>query len=67
MASHKSPQEQIRDFEKCIALGDIGGMAKSVQELRGRWDELDAPQQQDVVRLEAIFMSMAKMIAEARA
>lgn len=67
MASLKTPQQQIKDFEKYIALGDLGGMAQSVQELRGRWDELDAPQQQDVAKLEAIFLSIVKLKTEARA
>jgi predicted metalloendopeptidase len=67
MASLKTPQQEIKDFEKSIALGDLGGMANAVQALRGRWDELDAPQQQDVAKLEAIFLSIVKLKTEARA
>jgi len=67
MTDLKTPQQQIKDFEKSIALGDLGGMANSVQALRGRWDELDAPQQQDVAKLEAIFLSIVKLKTEARA
>lgn len=56
-----TPQQHIKNLEKCIALGDIGGMAKSIEELHRGWDGLDAMMQADIRKLEAIFLSLVRM------
>lgn len=53
-----SAQIQVRHLESCIAAGDIPGMARSVEALRQSWDSLDEATRADVLKLEAIFLSL---------
>jgi hypothetical protein len=62
-----TPQEHIKNLEQCVALGDIGGMARSIEELHRGWDGLDAPMQADIRKLEAIFLSLVQMKKGGRA
>ena len=51
--------QQIRELEKGIAVGDLSGIAESMGALQGTWDFLSAPEQHEILKLEAIFHSLA--------
>ena len=57
----EAQQAQIKVLEKCIAAGDIPGMAKIIEQLHEKWDSLDKKAQKDVAKLEAIFLSLVKL------
>jgi hypothetical protein len=53
-----SPQEHVRNLEKFAVDGDIRGMAESIGELHAQWGALSAEMQSDVMKLEAIFLTL---------
>ncbi|MEZ0226964.1 MAG: hypothetical protein ACAH83_20600 [Alphaproteobacteria bacterium] len=53
-----SPQDHIKNLEKFAADGDIKGMAESIGELHTQWDRLSGDMQADIMKLEAIFLSL---------
>ena len=57
----KASQTQIQELEKCIVAGDLSGMAGLVALLHEQWGSLSENEQQDVLKLEAIFLSMAQL------
>ena len=61
IASDQSPQDQIRQLEKFFAVGDISAMAKVIENLHEKWDELDETTQKDISKLEAIFRSLVNL------
>jgi len=56
----KSPEEQIKYLEKCIYDGDIAAMAQVIGDLHARWDSLGSDMRADIMKLEAIFLTMLK-------
>ena len=48
----------IRGLEKCIARGDLSGVAESMGALQETWDFLSTPEQQEILKLESIFHSL---------
>jgi hypothetical protein len=54
----KSPEEQIKYLEKCIYDGDIAAMAHVIGDLHARWDSLGSEMRSDIMKLEAIFLTM---------
>ncbi len=52
---------QIEEFEKSVVAGDFSGMAGSVAQLHERWSSLSENEQQQVLKLEAIFMSLMQL------
>ena len=54
----KSPEDQIRALEKFIVEADIAGMAQVIGELHERWSEISEPLRSDILKLEAIFLSL---------
>ena len=66
MAEILTPQQHIEHLEKSVALGDIAGMAQSIEALHKGWDALDVATQNDIRKLEAIFLSVVKMQAGGR-
>ena len=57
-AAPRSAQETIKHLEKCIVDGDIAAMALDIGDLHERWGTLDSATQSDVMKLEAIFLTM---------
>ena len=53
-----SPEEQVKQLEKYIYDGDIAGMAQVIGDLHARWDSLGGEMRADILKLEAIFLSM---------
>lgn len=53
-----SPQDHIRNLQKFAVDGDIKGMAESIGELHAQWESLSAEMQSDIMKLEAIFLSI---------
>ena len=53
-----SPQDHIKNLEKFAVDGDIRGMAESIGELHAQWDTLTPAMQSDVMKLEAIFLTL---------
>jgi hypothetical protein len=53
-----SPQDHIKNLQKFAVDGDIKGMAESIGELHAQWGSLTADMQSDVMKLEAIFLSI---------
>jgi hypothetical protein len=61
----RSPQELIKHLEKCIYDGDIAAMAQAIGDLHARWDSIGSEMRSDIVKLEAIFLSMLQARARA--
>ncbi|TAL28941.1 MAG: hypothetical protein EPN97_13875 [Alphaproteobacteria bacterium] len=53
-----SPQDHIKNLQKFAVDGDIKGMAESIGELHAQWGSLTSEMQSDVMKLEAIFLSI---------
>ncbi len=53
-----SPQDHIKNLQKFAVDGDIKGMAESIGELHAQWGVLSAEMQSDVMKLEAIFLTL---------
>jgi hypothetical protein len=49
---------QIREFRRHIVAGDILAMAQSVTALHDNWGSLSENEQHEVLKLEAIFLSL---------
>ena len=49
---------QIRELEKCIAAGDIAGMAKAIEQIHQKWDSFNDNMKKDIQKLESVFLSM---------
>jgi hypothetical protein len=60
----KSPEELIRDFEKCVVAGDIAGMAKIIGQWHDNWSGISEATKREILTLEAIFLSMVKLRAK---
>ena len=56
-----SPQLQIQQLEVCAAAGDLAGMAGAVSSLHENWNCLSENEQQQILKLEAIFISLVHM------
>lgn len=63
----KTAQQQIHSLEGFIAAGDIQGMARVITDLHEDWDGISEAEQRDILRLEAIFLSLVKMHVEGNA
>ncbi len=50
-------QKQVRELEEYVAAGDIAGMAQVIEQLHEQWDDLPEDTQQEILKLEAIFLS----------
>ena len=53
-----SPEDYIKTFEKAIVDADIPKMAHCIGELHAQWDRLSPAMQSDILKLEAIFLSI---------
>lgn len=53
-----TPHDHIRNLEKFAVDGDIKGMAESIGELHAQWSSLTSQMQSDVMKLEAIFLTI---------
>lgn len=53
-----TPHDHIRNLEKFAVDGDIKGMAESIGELHAQWGSLTSQMQSDVMKLEAIFLTI---------
>jgi len=62
-AAAKSPEEQIRHLEKCAADGDLAAMMQGIGDLHEKWNSLSPDTQEDVKRLEAVFLTLLKVRA----
>ena len=51
----------IHELEKCLAIGDLSGMAETMGALHETWDLLSASEQQEVLKLEAVFHSLIQL------
>ena len=56
-----SSQEKLKELERCVAAGDISGMAHNIAQLHANWDSLSEPMQKDIEKLEAIFLSLVNI------
>ena len=45
-------------MEKCVIDADLAGMAESIGELHAQWDQIDDATRSDILKLEAIFLSL---------
>ncbi len=53
-----TPAEHIKRMEKCVIDADLAGMAESIGDLHTQWDQIDEAMRSDILKLEAIFLSM---------
>jgi hypothetical protein len=53
-----SPQEYIARIESCVLDAEIAGMAESLGELHGRWQELAETLRSHVLKLDAILLTL---------
>jgi hypothetical protein len=51
-----SPKE--RNFEKAAVDGDIAKMACALGDLHERWESLESDMRMDILKMDAIFLSM---------
>jgi hypothetical protein len=65
--SHQTPEELIKKFEKAIVDGDIPVMAEMIGELHAQWNNISSERQSDILKLEAIFLSMLNARMKAKA
>lgn len=65
-AARKSPEEQVKDLERYAAQGNLALMMEAIGELHERWNLLGPDTQQDVKKMEAVFLSMLKARAAAK-
>lgn len=63
-AAQKSAEEQVKDLEKFAATGDLANMMQVIGDLHERWNTLSPDTQDDVKKLEAIFLTMLKARAK---
>jgi hypothetical protein len=56
--SNTPPEDVIRTFERAIIDADVSRMAECIGELHSRWNTLSSTMQSDVLKLEAIFLSI---------
>jgi len=54
----EEPEELIKKLEQAIYDADIPVMAELIGDLHVQWNSLTAERQQDVLKLEAIFLSI---------
>ncbi len=53
-----TPEEHIKRIEKGVIDADIAAMADSIGELHMQWATLSEPLRADILKLEAIFLTM---------
>ncbi len=53
-----TPAEHIKRMERCICDADLAGMAQSIGDLHAQWDSIDDATRSDILKLEAIFLSL---------
>lgn len=53
-----SPQDHLKNLQKFAVDGDVKGMAESIGELHAQWGALSLEMQSDVLKMEAIFLSL---------
>jgi hypothetical protein len=53
-----TPEEHIKRIERCVVEADLPGMADSIGELHSQWEALSAAMRSDILKLEAIFLTM---------
>jgi len=61
----KSYRIQVQELEKHVGAGDISGMATSIASLHENWESLSENEQHEVLKLEAIFLSLVQLRTEA--
>ena len=59
-AGSVSAEENIKSLEQAIYDADMARMFALIGELHTQWDSLTSERQADVLKLEAIFLSMLK-------
>ncbi len=59
--SGASLQGHIRELEKYATLGERSAMAAPMALLRREWDSLSEDERKDVVKLEALFLSLSHL------
>lgn len=59
--TEKLHRQHIQELQKRIVMGDISGMAGSVATLQSEWSSLSESERQEVLKLEAIFLSMVEI------
>ena len=59
-AALKTPEEQVKDLEKFAATGDLANMMQGIGDLHEKWNTLGPDTQDEVKKLEAIFLSLLK-------
>ena len=62
-----TPEDQIAELERYAAAGDLANMMQVIGDLHENWNRLGVDAQDDVRRLEAIFLSMLKAKTKAGA
>jgi hypothetical protein len=62
-----TPEDQIAALERYAAAGDLANMMQVIGDLHENWNRLGVDAQDDVRRLEAIFLSMLKAKTKAGA
>jgi len=53
-----TPEEHIKHIEKCVVDADLPGMVDSIAALHTQWDSLGETMRSDILKLEAIFLTM---------
>jgi len=56
--SNVPSEDVIRAFERAIVDADVPRMAECIGELHMRWNTLSSARQSDILKLEAIFLSI---------
>jgi hypothetical protein len=59
-----TPEDHIKNFEKAIVDADIPKMAHCIGELHAQWATLSPAMQSDILKLEAIFLSILQARAK---
>lgn len=58
MQGAMSLEEHIARIEKCVVTADIAGMAESLGELHGQWQTLPAAVRSQLLKLDAILLTL---------
>lgn len=59
-AATKTPEEKIQELKTLAAAGDLANMMQVIGDLHENWSRLGVDAQEEVRRLEAVFLSMLK-------
>ncbi|HEY4214166.1 MAG TPA: hypothetical protein VGM84_22005 [Steroidobacteraceae bacterium] len=61
-----TPAEHIKRMEKCVVDGGLACMLESIGELHAQWDSIDEAMRSDILKLEAIFLTMLNARVKSR-